>query len=159
MVRRKAQKSLLVAAALIVRRRFAHAGLLIAAWGGALLLYNLTKDFVERPRPPSAIWLTNVGKSTSFPSGHATQSLATFAALALVAAALRSWAAWPGRVVAVVLAAGVGWSRVYLGVHWTTDVLAGWLLAVAWMAIVVWLAGVAAVLERRRRDAPADQPS
>jgi membrane-associated phospholipid phosphatase len=133
----------LVAATLIVRRRFVQAGLLIAAWGGALLLYNLTKDFVQRPRPPSAIWLTNVGKSTSFPSGHATQSLATFAALALAAAALRSWAAWPGRVVAVVLAAGVGWSRVYLGVHWTTDVLAGWLIAAAWITIVARLARIA----------------
>jgi len=143
------------AAALLARRRFVQAGLLIAAWGGALLLYNLTKDFVQRPRPPSAIWLTNVGKSTSFPSGHATQSLATFAALALVAAAWTSRAAWPGRVLALVLAAGVGWSRVYLGVHWATDVLAGWLIAAAWMAIVVRLAGVARVLERTRRDATA----
>ena len=147
----------IVAAALLVRRRFVQAGLLIAAWGGALLLYNLTKDLVQRPRPPSSIWLTNVGKTTSFPSGHATQSLATFAALALVTAAWTSRAARPGGVLALVLAAGVGWSRVYLGVHWTTDVLAGWLIAAAWVAIVVWLAGVATVLERRRRDAPGDQ--
>ena len=148
-----------VVAALLVRRRLVQAGLLIAAWGGAILLYNLTKHFVHRPRPPSAIWLTNVGKTTSFPSGHATQSLATFAALAIVAAAWASRAAWPGRVLALVLAAGVGWSRVYLGVHWTTDVLAGWLIAAAWVAIVVWLAGVGTVLERRRRDASAGQPS
>ena len=141
------------AAALLLRRRFVPAGLLIAAWGGALLLYTLTKAFVQRPRPPSAIWLTNVGKTTSFPSGHATQSLATFAALALVAAAWTSRAAWPGRVLALVLAAGVGWSRVYLGVHWTTDVFAGWLIAAAWIAIVVWLATVATVLESQRRDA------
>jgi membrane-associated phospholipid phosphatase len=147
-----------VAAALLVRRQLVQAGLLIATWGGALLLYNLTKDFVQRPRPPSAIWLTNVGRTTSFPSGHATQSLATFAALALVAAAWTSRAAWPGGVLALVLSAGVGWSRVYLGVHWTTDVLAGWLVAAAWVAVVVWLAEAATALERRRRDAPGDQP-
>ena len=146
-----------VAAALLVRRRFVQAGLLIAAWGGALLLYNLTKGFVQRPRPPSAIWLTNVGKSTSFPSGHATQSLATFAALALIAAAWTSRAAWPGAAMALILAAGVGSSRVYLGVHWTTDVLAGWLIAAAWVASVVWLAGLATVPERRWRRAPTDQ--
>jgi len=149
--------TVVVSALLLVRRRFVQAGALIAAWGGALLLYNLTKDSVQRPRPPSAIWLTNVGKTTSFPSGHATQSLATFAALALVAAAWTSRVAWPGRVLALVLAAGVGWSRVYLGVHWTTDVLAGWLIAAAWTAIVVWLAGVATTLERRRRAAPAEE--
>jgi membrane-associated phospholipid phosphatase len=135
--------TVVVAAALLMRRRFVQAGLLIAAWGGALLLYNLTKDVVQRPRPPSAIWLTKVGHTTSFPSGHATQSLATFAALALIPMAWTSRAAWPGATLALVLAAGVGCSRVYLGVHWTTDVLAGWLIAAAWVAIVVWLSGVA----------------
>jgi membrane-associated phospholipid phosphatase len=134
--------TVVVAAALLMRRRFAQAGFLIASWGGALLLYNLTKDSVQRPRPPSAIWLTNVGHSTSFPSGHATQSLATFAALALIAVGLTSRAAWPSAAVALVLAAGVGCSRIYLGVHWTTDVLAGWLIAAAWVAIVVRLSGL-----------------
>ena len=130
-----------VAVVLIVRRRFVPAGLLIVAWGGAILLYTLTKDAVQRPRPPSDIWLTNVGKTTSFPSGHATQSLATFGALALVGAAMVPTIKWPGRVLALVLAAG--WSRVYLGVHWTTDVFAGWLIAAAWIAIVVRLAVLA----------------
>ncbi len=127
-------------AALLIRRRIVLAGLLLAGWGGAILLYSLTKHFVHRPRPSAGIWLTNAGTSTSFPSGHATQSLATFLALALVIAAWLSHARWPGRVVALVLAAGVGWSRVYLGVHWTTDVGAGWLIAAAWVAAVVWLA-------------------
>lgn len=130
-----------VAVLLLVRRRFVQVGLLITAWGGALLLYHLTKDFVQRPRPPSSLWLTNVGKSTSFPSGHATQSLATFMALALVGAAWTAKLAWPGRVLALVLAAGVGWSRVYLGVHWATDVIAGWLIAAAWLAILIRSSG------------------
>jgi membrane-associated phospholipid phosphatase len=133
----------IVAAALLARRRLALAGLLIAAWGGALLAYNLTKPFVHRPRPPSDIWLTDVGRTTSFPSGHATQSLATFVALALVSAAWLSRPRWPGLLLALVLAAGVGWSRVYLGVHWTTDVFAGWLIATAWVGVVIWLATVA----------------
>jgi membrane-associated phospholipid phosphatase len=130
----------LVVAALLVRRRFVVAGLLIAAWGGALLLYTLTKDFVQRPRPPSDIWLTDVGRTTSFPSGHATQSLATFLGLALVGAACLPNLRWPGRMLAVAVAAGVGWSRAYLGVHWTTDVLAGWLIATAWVGVVRTLA-------------------
>lgn len=146
-----------VALALLARRQSVLAGLLIVAWGGAILLYNLTKHFVHRPRPPSDIWLTDVGRSTSFPSGHAVQSLATFVALALVGAAWLSKPQAPGRVFALVLAAGVGWSRVYLGVHWTSDVLAGWLLAAVWIAGVVWLAGIARQIEQRRHDEPADQ--
>lgn len=128
---------------LVARRRVVLAGLLIAAWGGAILLYSLTKHFVHRPRPPTDIWLTNVGRTTSFPSGHATQSLATFLALALVAAASLGKPPWPGRLLALLLAAGVGSSRVYLGVHWTSDVLAGWLIAAAWITIVIWLARIA----------------
>ena len=127
-------------AALLIRRRLVLAALLVTAWGGAILLYNLTKHFIHRPRPPADIWLTNVGKATSFPSGHATQSLATFLALALVSAAWLPRARWPGKVLALILAVGVGWSRVYLGVHWTTDVVAGWLIATAWVVAAVWLA-------------------
>jgi undecaprenyl-diphosphatase len=132
--------ALVTGAVLLARRRFALTGLLIAAWGGAILLYHLTKSFVHRQRPPMDIWLTNPGKSTSFPSGHATQSLATFLALAVVTAAWLSKPRLPGMALALVLAGGVGWSRVYLGVHWSTDVLAGWLVAAAWAAVVVWLA-------------------
>jgi membrane-associated phospholipid phosphatase len=147
-----------VALALLARRRFVLAGLLIAAWGGAILLYDLTKYFVDRSRPPSDIWLTDVGTTTSFPSGHATQSLATLLALALVGAARLSRPLWAARVLALVLAAGVGWSRVYLGVHWTSDVLAGWLIAAAWLTTVIWLARAARRIERLRRDERVDRP-
>jgi undecaprenyl-diphosphatase len=142
----------LVVAALLVRRRFVVAALLVAAWGGALMLYTLTKDFVQRPRPPSDIWLTDVGRTTSFPSGHATQSLATFLGLAFVGAACVPKLRWPGRMLAVAVAAGVGWSRVYLGVHWTTDVLAGWLIATAWAGVVTWLAARCARSKPPRAD-------
>ncbi len=131
-----------VAVLLLVRRRFVPAALLVVAWGGALGLYNLTKQLVQRHRPPMHIWLTKVS-GTSFPSGHATQSLCTFLALALVAAVWLPRARRPGELLAVLLAAGIGWSRVYLGVHWATDVGAGWLIAAAWIAIAVWTASVA----------------
>ncbi|MFL5864924.1 MAG: phosphatase PAP2 family protein [Solirubrobacteraceae bacterium] len=126
-------------ALLLGRRRFVVALFLGAAWAGAIGLYSLTKHFVARMRPPADIRLVHVD-SSSFPSGHATQSLATFvllAALAAVAVArVRSTAAV---AVALGLAGGVGWSRVYLGAHWSTDVIAGWLMGAAWVGAVLWL--------------------
>jgi undecaprenyl-diphosphatase len=150
--------ALVAALVLVARRRFVQAGLLVAAWGGAILLYTWTKHAVERMRPPMDIWLTDVGRTSSFPSGHATQSLATFLALALLAGAWFPRVRWPARVLAVVLAAGVGWSRVYLGVHWATDVAAGWLIAATWVAVVVWLAERERSIEGGGREAPPDAP-
>ena len=128
-----------VAIVLIVRGARTPAGLLIVIWAGAIELYSLAKNVVDRPRPPMHLWLTSAS-STAFPSGHATQSLSTFAALALVAAAVAPIARRPGLALAAVVAAGVGWSRVYLGVHWATDVLAGWLAAACWVALVARVA-------------------
>ena len=128
-----------VAIVLVVRRALKPALLLVVLWAGALELYTLAKHFVGRPRPPMHLWLTSV-TSTAFPSGHATQSLSTYAALALVSAAVVSAARRPALAFAAVIAAGVGWSRVYLGVHWATDVLAGWLAAACWVALVARLA-------------------
>jgi undecaprenyl-diphosphatase len=137
---------------LLSRRKLRSAAFLFAAWGGGLLIYVLTKHFVSRPRPPSAIWLTNVGTSTSFPSGHATQSLATLFALALVTGTWLGRTRWTAVGFAIFVAAGVGWSRVYLGVHWATDVLAGWLIAAAWVAIVTWVSGHGRQTARHQAD-------
>jgi membrane-associated phospholipid phosphatase len=129
---------LVVAVALLLGRRSRLCVSLLVIWGAAIGLYSLAKHFVGRPRPPMDIWLTHAGAS-SFPSGHAVQSLSTFVVLALVAAAFFGRSPRLGIAVAVMLALGVGWSRVYLGVHWTTDVIAGWLAAATWTT-AAWLA-------------------
>ena len=124
---------------LVARRAGAAAVPLVVIWAGAIELYSLAKHVVGRPRPPMHLWLTSA-TGAAFPSGHATQSLSTFAALALLVAALVPSARRPALALAAILAAGVGWSRAYLGVHWATDVIAGWLAAAAWVALVARLA-------------------
>jgi undecaprenyl-diphosphatase len=74
--------------------------------------------------------------------------LATFLAIVLVGAFWLPSARWPGRVIATALAIGVGCSRVYLGVHWVTDVSAGWLIAVAWVTVIVWLVRAAQPIQQ-----------
>jgi membrane-associated phospholipid phosphatase len=93
---------------------------------------------VARPRPPEAGWLAEP-EGYSLPSRHT--SLAT---LATGACLISLGAAGLGRQLSsAVAAAGVGASRVYLGVHWPTDILAGWLFAEGWLQLTE------AVLRRR----------
>ena len=124
---------------LLWRRRWVSAGLLVLAWGGSVGLYNLAKPVVDRPRPPAGIQLQTAAGS-SFPSGHATQSLSTFLAVMVVLVATSSRWRLPGWVLVAVLAGAIGWSRVYLGMHWATDVAAGWLIGGLWVTVMVWLA-------------------
>ena len=124
---------------LVVRRRFLLAGLIVASTAVTATAVMVVKDLVARPRPPVAEHLVEVvGKA--FPSGHAAQSVACYAALAWVATRMTtsrvkrivSWC------VALVIALGIGWSRVYLAVHWPSDVVGGWALAGAVLAALIF---------------------
>ena len=102
---------------------------------GASLLSALAKDVIGRDRPPVDLRLQQP-HSSSFPSTHSTQAAATYFALAIVVTVLsRSRpvraVTWIAATLIVVL---VGVSRVYLGMHWATDVLGGWLLGGVWVA-------------------------
>jgi undecaprenyl-diphosphatase len=129
---------LAVAGALAVRRQYRALALLLAASAGGILLNDALKGLFARPRPDLALRLTDV-RSLSFPSGHAMQSaiiyltLATFLARAVQARALKAYFV----AFAFLLSFLVGFSRVYLGVHYPSDVLAGWCAGLAW-ALVCW---------------------
>ena len=102
----------------------------LVALGGAILLYNVGKALTNRPRPPASL-LT----SSAFPSGHATASVAVWGTIALVVGLGRSRRAKvPLLIAAKLIALAVGASRVILGVHWPTDVIAGWALGAALLA-------------------------
>jgi membrane-associated phospholipid phosphatase len=124
--------------------------------GGAIILQNVAKALVDRPRPP-VTRLEHVS-STSFPSGHATESAAFFVLLAL--AGTRSSLSRPLKAAAVLAAAviiiAVAASRVYLGAHYPTDTIAGILLGGTW-AVVTAAAFRSAAPERRRAFSPPFQ--
>jgi len=104
--------------------------------GGAMLISDLVKLLTSRPRPTVEHLQAVTG--SSFPSGHATQAAAFWLALALVLRAppASRWLALVARLAAVLLALGVAWSRVYLGVHYPSDVLAGLALGGCWAVFV-----------------------
>jgi len=122
---------------LIWRRTWQPLVLLGAAIAGAIGLYDIVKYLVGRPRPPAATWIGHYS-GAAFPSGHATQSVACYAMLAIVLGSglpFRRRAVLCSAAALVVLI--VGASRIYLGAHWLTDVLAGYALGACWMAIVL----------------------
>jgi undecaprenyl-diphosphatase len=130
----------------LAQRRHSAIYVLAASIGGASLSIAL-KSLFDRPRPDVVVHLVNVS-SASFPSGHALGAAAIYLTLAALLARelsrrrLRAFTVSVATLIVVI----IGLSRIYLGVHWPTDVLAGWCVGAAW-AMLCWL--VAALLERR----------
>lgn len=114
--------------------------LMLVAVGGGQALSSLAKHGFDRPRPDLVPHGTLV-YTTSFPSGHSMMAAVTYLTLATLVARVQPTRALKAYVLglAVLVTVAVGVSRVYLGVHWPTDVLAGWTAGAAW-ALGCWLA-------------------
>jgi undecaprenyl-diphosphatase len=146
--------TVLVAAPLLLRRRVADAVVLIAALVMHQVALQVTKEQVARPRPEGGL-VDAAG--WSFPSGHAAH------AIVWIALAVALWRAVPwlaGRVAlivgSIVFAAIVGLTRVYLGVHYLSDVAAGWALAAA---VYAACAAIALVVTHIRDNRAEQTPS
>jgi len=127
--------ALLVGAWSAIRGRWADAVLALGAAAGGLVLFRELKALLDRARPPQFDRLVPV-TNQSLPSGHATMSVVVIGSLVALGWAARSAVARAGMVLAATAWVGaVGATRVYLGVHWFTDVLAGWLVGAAWLAV------------------------
>jgi undecaprenyl-diphosphatase len=118
---------------LAILRNWGTILLVIASLAGGTLLNSVLKGAFGRPRPELVAHLVTV-ETASLPSGHAMMSAVTYLTLGALLARVQPW--WPLKMyimgAAVVLTLLVGFSRVYLGVHWPTDVLAGWSIGAAW---------------------------
>ncbi len=142
----------LVALYFLMRQRISSMLFLLSAVGGGIVLSSIAKDIFDRPRP-DLVPHGSIVHTASFPSGHSMMAAVTYLSLGVLVARVQ-----PSRrlkifvmLTAVVLTLLVGISRVYLGVHWPTDVLAGWLAGAAWAAICF---GTAQLLARRGHIEP-----
>lgn len=131
----------------LLRRQYHAFWLILAAIGGGLLLNLALKSWVARPRPTIVPHLSNV-LTASFPSGHSMLSAVVYLTLAALLARLAVEVRFKLYIIAIAVLFSflVGVSRVYLGVHYPTDVLAGWTLGLLW-AVLCWL--VARFLQKR----------
>ncbi len=142
--------SLVAVGTLLTYRLYSAALFIAAALGGGTVISSFLKLLFQRPRPDIVEHMDRTF-TYSFPSGHALISSVIY--LTLAAVAVRFINHRPARhfliFCAFALAGLVGISRVYLGVHWPSDVFAGWCLGSAW-AGMCWL--VANRLELRNAD-------
>lgn len=125
---------------LALRSRIAWLAVLLAvvAWGGETGAVQLAKHVVQRARPPEKIWLKSA-HGWSWPSGHMAVAVVVFTVLALVVMSLfpsptvRA-SAWFLAVLAIVT---VGFSRIELGVHWSTDVVGSLVFVSLWLLVIL----------------------
>ncbi len=140
--------TLFVTGYLLLQKKYYWLGLvIIATIGGALLVLGL-KELIGRTRPTVVTHLLEE-KSLSFPSGHSMMSAIVYLTQATLLSKIEKSRRAKIYVisVALLLTLLIGISRVYIGVHYPTDVLAGWVAGISW-ALLCWYA--ASVLERKR---------
>ncbi len=133
--------------------------LMLIAVAGSLAMTTVGKAVVGRARPPLSEAVPPYEYAFSFPSGHALNSTVIAGMVAyLLARRLRThWARVVTVLVAVVWALAMGLSRVFLGHHWLTDVMFGWLIGAAWLALLITRHRLFLTVRRRRPSAAADR--
>ena len=122
---------------ILLRLRAPREALFLAAVNiGTSILSPTFKHLIERPRPtPDVVAAITNPQSFSFPSGHAMSAMVFYTSLALVARHLSPLLYPYALALAAFMIPVMGFTRMYLGVHYTTDVVAGWSMGAAW----VWL--------------------
>lgn len=128
-------------------KKFWEAAYLATVGCGSALLISSLKQFFARPRPEGLPWITDF-TGYSYPSGHATGSAAIFTAAVLILSAMRGKVFDPVyAMIGFVLYVAIAASRIYLGAHYLSDVLAGGLVGASW-AILSW--GIILAIRERK---------
>jgi len=147
-----------MAAVLWRRRQRLEAMMTMGISWSCALARTAMKGVVDRPRPqPLLVRISHNKKTKSFPSGHVSSSVVFWGWLVALRILLRKeMLGWPRAMVGIpaLFVTVAGPSRVYLGDHWTTDVLAGYLFGGGWLGLSLWL-----YLELRKRNVLAREES
>ena len=142
--------ALAAALGLALRGRWRSAIALIVAYAVTDAVVAIVKLIVSRPRPDAS--LTEAG-GFSFPSGHSAMSMVVYGCLAFaLARAVRGFPRVAFALAGAGLVVAIGLSRIYLGVHYPSDVVAGWITGAA-ILIVTWM------LAGRLRERPSAAPA
>jgi undecaprenyl-diphosphatase len=144
----------------LTQHRYSALLLLVATAGGIGLDFIL-KSFFARPRPHVIVWETNA-VSSSFPSGHAMSATIVYSTVAYLAARLykHAWQRWVTMLIAAIVIVLISVSRLYLGVHYPSDVLAGAIIGLGWAAFcMATLEAIQKFAQRNADEVPrADEP-
>ena len=142
---------LIVAAVLVRRKEWQRLRLLAAASGGGAVLNLVLKAIFHRARP--AVSIEFHPASPSFPSGHAMNAMVTYGLLGLWAARAYPAYRWSVITLTAFLIALIGFARVYLGVHYLSDVAAGYSVGIVWLTTCILAARIdEAVAHRKHSD-------
>lgn len=138
----------IIALGLLLRKRWQDTALLLLAYGGGEMTVSFLKSYCQRPRPSAPLVLAH---GYSFPSGHAfnIMLICGFLTCLLWPVWRRAWARGLTLTASFFLIVLVGFSRIYLRVHWLDDVLAGYAVGLAWLLISKGL--TAATFHRLRK--------
>lgn len=144
-----------VSVTLLIQRQWRSLIYLLATCGGTAAINSSAKALFHRVRPH--LWEAAPHKTSfAFPSGHAMSSMTLVVALIILLWGTR-WAAW-----ALVSGSGfvliIAWTRLYLGVHYPSDILAGWMLSLVWAIVVSWIVFPEGAELSGSNAAPTTQP-
>lgn len=125
----------LISVILLYLHKRAEVLLLLVGFGGATLLVHLAKAILDRPRPSVMEPLVVLPTDSSFPSAHTTHIVAFALCMALIVRRISPEWQFAAIAVALMLTVAVATSRIYLQVHFPSDVLAGIILGIGWVAL------------------------
>jgi len=133
----------------IYKRFWQELAMAVIGWGGAAIIFNALSTLIARPRPPTQIWI--IVNIPGFPSGHAITVVVFYGLLAYLLAPKMPSTFWKGVVVAAALLiiGFVGFSRIFTGGHYLTDILAGYAVGIAWSGAAYTLIEI---YYQKRRD-------